>query len=287
MTAPTPLRKPDLTLLLSAGGAVIGLTFAGYGLFTAAGTRSGVLAAENAATVNGVPILREDFIQQLSGLYDVGLAASTPVQRHRVLDDMVREELLVQRGVELGLVSDDTDVRSALVSGMEGQLDQEADAEPVPVKEMKRWYDTHRDRYADEGAMTLKEWLLPTGQGDPAAVAAALRAGRDPGSLGLVPTGRTSDGEELYFAARIHLGEKLFASARNLADGEIAGPLAQPDGAHFLRMIHNRRPVTIPFVQAGDRVIADIRKDRVARAVATNDRFLRERAEIKTADDLR
>jgi hypothetical protein len=52
-------------------------------------------------------------------------------------------------------------------------------------------------------------------------------------------------------------------------------------------MTTNRRPVTIPFAQAQDKVIADIRKDRVARAVAANDRFLRDRAEIKTADDLR
>jgi hypothetical protein len=152
---------------------------------------------------------------------------------------------------------------------------------------MRRWYDSHRDRYADEGTMNLTEWLLRPGGGDPAAVLPALRAGRSPQSLGLVPTGRTSDGEELYFAARIHLGDTVFARARALNDGELAGPLTQPDGAHFLRMTTNRRPVTIPFAQAQDKVIADIRKDRVARAVAANDRFLRDRAEIKTADDLR
>jgi parvulin-like peptidyl-prolyl isomerase len=287
MTACPPPRKPDLTLLLSAAGAVIGLGFAGHGLFTAAGTRSGLMAPENAATVNGVPILREDFIQQLSSLYDVGLSAATPAQRRRVLDDMIREELLVQRGVELGLVSDDTDVRTALVSGMEGQMNQEADAEPVSPEEMRRWYDRHRDSYSEEGTMAVTEWLLPAGRGAPPAVLPALRAGRSPQSLGLVETGRTADGEELYFAARAHLGDELFATARALNDGELTGPVIQRDGAHFLRMTANRRPVAIPFAEARDKVIADIRKDRVARGMAENDRFLRDRAEIKTADDLR
>jgi hypothetical protein len=54
---------------------------------------------EAVALVNGQPLLRGDFITQLETQTGESLATSARDTQLRVLNDMVREELLVQRSV--------------------------------------------------------------------------------------------------------------------------------------------------------------------------------------------
>ena len=56
------------SLILCALGAILGLAIAGLGLFTARGTRTAAVPAEDAALVNQVPILMSDYVQQLRAL---------------------------------------------------------------------------------------------------------------------------------------------------------------------------------------------------------------------------
>lgn len=277
---------PRRTLVLCAVGALAGLALAGYGLFTAQGTHTAHVPAEDAAVVNGVPILREDLVQQVTSLYGISLSAATPAQRRKALADMIHEELVVQRGVEMGLVTDDTDVRSALVTGMEGQIAQDANATAASDAQMRAWYDAHRDAYAGEGSMVVREWILPRDVGDASAIAAALRADRSPESLHLQENGRTNDGWEFYFAARLHLGPRIFAVARSLRDGQVSDPIADGDGLHIVRMVANRPPVPVAFEAARPRILEDIREARRRTAEAENAGFLWRRADIRIAGDL-
>ncbi|MDB5710437.1 MAG: peptidyl-prolyl cis-trans isomerase [Sphingomonas bacterium] len=277
--------RARLSLLLCAAGAVIGLIVAGYGLFTAQGTRLAGVPAEDAAVVNGVPILRSDLIQQLSALYGVQLSRSTPAQRRKVLDDLIREELYVQRGVEMGLPNDEIEVRQALVLAAEAQVAQDAMTARPSEPELRNWYATHRSRYASEGMMTLHEWIVPPGA-DARAVAANLRRGMAPQAQELSSSGRVDDGTEFYFAARAHLGGAAFAVAATLADGAVSEPVSGPGGMRVLQMVKNVRPVVIPFAEARDKVLQDFLADKVARLQTGNERFLQKRADIRVAADL-
>ncbi len=274
------------SLLLAALAALIGLCIAGYGLFTAQGTRTAVVPAEDAALVNTVPILRADLIAQITALYNVPFAQTSPAQRQKVLDDMIREELYVQRGIEMGLSNDDIDVRQALVQATEGQIAQDAMTSKPSEDELRAWYTNHAARYASEGLVTLHEWRVPSTM-DPHGAVAKLRGGASPASLGLTTTGRVDDGEEFAFAAEQHLGSAIFAIARTLQNGAVSDPIAMPDGIHIVQMVRNTRPVPTPYAAARDQVLADFLADKVARLQAGNQRFLKKRADIKIAADLR
>ncbi|WP_174299372.1 peptidylprolyl isomerase [Caulobacter sp. S45] len=283
-------RQPNArrSLLLCGVGALAGLLIAGFGLFTAQGTRTFVVPPEDAATVNGVPILRADVIGQLRALDDVSLGEATPAQKHKVLADMVREELYVQRGVELGAPTDDTDVRQALVAGTEAVVAQDALTSRPSEAELHGWYDAHQDTYAGEGQMTVQDVRLPSAQATGAdKIVAALRSGSTPAALDLKGSGRLTGDAQFYFAARIHLGDALFAVARRLKDGEVSAPVAEPDGVHILVMTHNQQPLPASYQDAHDRVLRDFLAAKVARLQAGNERFLRRRADIKIAGDFK
>ncbi len=280
---------PRRSLLFCGIGALVGLGIAGFGLFTAQGTRTFVVPAEDAATVNNVPILMADLVDQVRAIYDVPLAKATPAQKRKVLDDMIREELYVPRGVELGLPSDDTDVRQALVTGAEATVAQDAMTSRPSEAELAAWFDAHKESYAGEGQMSVQDFLLPANVTTVAAdaIVAALRAHASPAALDLKGSGRVGDGAEFYFAAKLHLGEALFAAARAMRDGEVSAPLRAADGLHILVMQHNQPPLPPQFETARDRVARDFLAAKVARLQTSNQRFLRQRADIKIAPELR
>jgi hypothetical protein len=125
------------TLILLAAAALTGLGIAGYGLFTAKGTATRRVPPEAIATVNGQRILRTDFVMQVQTQFGIPFAESTEEQRQRVFDDMIAEELMVQRGVDADLASYDPEVRQALVNGVELQTLAEARAHQPTDAELK------------------------------------------------------------------------------------------------------------------------------------------------------
>ena len=273
------------SLILCALSAITGLVIAGFGLFTAKGTRTSSVPADDVALVNGVPILMSDYIQQIRTLYDVPLSAATPAERRKTLDDMIREELYVQRGVELGLQSDTIEVRDALVGAVEAQTAADATMAQPSDAELRAYYAAHLIDFADEGVLALEDYRLPPGA-SPAAVAAASTALHAAGPAGItaVPrSGAMADGDEYYFAARLHLGAKLFVIAQGLKAGEVSPPVALADGTHIVVMVHNVPPVAPPFAAIRDKVLAAAIDAQAKRLTAANGRFLRKRADIQVA----
>jgi parvulin-like peptidyl-prolyl isomerase len=274
------------TLIFCAVGAVLGLVVAGAGLFTAQGTRIAGVPPEDVATVNQAPVLMSDYITALQASEGVGLDQATPQQKRKVLDQMIREELYVQRGVELGLQNDVIEVRQALVGAVEGQQAVDAAATQPDEAFLRDLYRRNIGRYTGEGLLAVEDMVAPSLAQAQAAVA-ALRAGQPLARVRqaqhLSPSGRMADGEEFYFAAQIHLGDRLFKAVEGLRGGEVSDPVPLPDGVHVAVVVKNTPPVVAPFDQVRDRVLADYRADKVARMQAGADAFLRKRADIQIA----
>lgn len=264
---------------------------AGYSLFTARGTSTLAVPPEDVALVNQQPISRTDYLMQLQTLYGVDLQHATAAQRRKVLDDMIREELFVQRGKELDVASTDPDVRAAMVNSVELEIAADAITAQPSDAQLLAYYASHRARYASEGIMNLRDYVFAPSESQAAAEAAeALRSGAPTPALlarwHAADSGKVAD-EEFYFAAKIHLGERLFDVARNLPDGGVSAPIASADAIHVLYMFKNQKPVPFDFAAARDQVLTDYRSDAIGHLRTGDEAFLRKRANVLIADDVR
>jgi hypothetical protein len=279
------------SLLLLGCGALTGLVLAGYALFTARGTSTLIVPPEDVALVNQQTISRTDYLQQLQTLFGVDLRHATPVQRRKVLDDMIREELLVQRGKELDVASTDPDVRGAMVHAVELEIAADAISAQPTDKQLMAYFAVHRERYAGEGTMTVRDLVFSQTAAETAARAAASLGSTAPTPALLAQwharAGTAVGDEEFYFAARIHLGDQLFEVAEGLADATASAPIPRADGIHVLYMVSNHRPAPADFAAARDRVLNDYRNESISNLRIADAAFLRKRAHVVIADDLR
>ena len=274
--------------LMMAGGAILGLSIAGYGLFTAKGTVVHRVPPEDAALVNERPILMSDLIAQAESTYSAPFAATTLEQRRAVLAAMIHEELYVQRGLELDFPGTDPDTRNALVAAVEQQAVADATTELPTERALERYYQAHKASYATEGSMLAEDFRV-TDEATARRAIEALRQGAPPAGV-VREFGLTSGperGEDFYFAAKIHLGDALFAVAQSMADGAVSDPVALADGIHVLRMIKNTPPVARDFAHAREQVLGDYKRDAAAKLRTADEKYLYGKADIQIADSLR
>ncbi len=274
------------SLAVFAVGAVIGLLMAGFALFTAKGTSTLIVPAEDVALVNQQPIARSDFYLQLRALY----AGERPTrqQQQAVLDQMIREELFVQRGKELDVASVDPDVRAAMVAAVEQGIAADVIASRPSDEKLMAYYKAHQGDYSSEGIMTVRDLVFPPAKA--AAAEQALKSGQGVDAVAAQYGGKDSkrvDGEEFYFAAKIHLGDAMFNAARVLANGAASAPMPSADGTHILYMASNKPPVPKSFEEARARVFSDYQKEAVARLQNGDENFFRKRANVLIAEDMR
>jgi parvulin-like peptidyl-prolyl isomerase len=261
---------------------------AGFALFTARGTSTLAVPPEDVALVNQQPIARSDYYPQFMILYGVDYEHASRRQRQAVLDQMIREELFVQRGKELDEASIDPDVRNAMIAAVEQSIAADVIASQPSDDKLLQYYKSHKDAYSSEGALVVRDLVFPAAKAPAASQAleahqtidavAAQFGGKDSGRV---------NGEEFYFASRIHLGDVMFNAVRNLANGQATAPMSAPDGVHILYMVDNKPPVAQSFEESRARVLSDYQKAAIAKVQASAERFLRKRANILLAQDMR
>jgi hypothetical protein len=295
----TLARRPQRTLLLSLIGAAIGLIVAAPALFRMLPTLVTVVPPGYVALVNQQGILMSDFIVQTATETGKSFAETTETERSKVLREMIDEELLVQRGLMLDLPETTTEVRLALVTGVNLQVDASLLAQRPTDEELRTFYQMHRLDYATIGSMTPRDLVLhidgyqnadrSTAQAETDAAEAVyqLRSGAAIDDVmehfGLVDSGRVNDGEQLDSAAKLRLGDKLYQIASTLGDGEISDPVLDNDGVHVLVMGKRTVPQVADFGSVRQKVYEAYRSAQAKRAEEENLKFLRRDAQILLA----
>jgi hypothetical protein len=291
--------RPQRTLYLPAFAVVAGLLVAGAGLFRPAPRLLTVVPPGYVALVNQKGILFSDYRSQVEMETGKAFADATPAERRRTLREMINEELLVQRAVVLDLPETTNEVRTNMAIGVNTQVAAPVLAYEPTDAELRAFYDKSRQNYSAPGSMTLQDLVLHVGgyqnadqtvaqaQVDAAEAVYQLRSGAAVDYVmqhfGFVRSGRAADGEELDFAAKLHLGDKLYQVATTLHDGEVSDPVVDADGVHILIMQRHEFPKVADFPAVRDRVYLDFRNAASNHATEENLSLLRRQASILLA----
>lgn len=286
------------SLGLLAAGALAGLGLAGIGLFDATASPAETIAVPPGALarVNAGLILLSDFTAQLEAEHGVSPDTATPAQRQALLDAMLAEELLVQRGLEIGLPASHPAVREALVAAVQEQIAADAQARTIEESALRERWQRDASRYASEPRLGLHLLSATPAVEEPLAAlasrveaaAAALRAG-EPASevaarFGLRADPRLDGTPQPEAAILRLLAPSLHAAAQAIAPGEVLAPIAAGGALHLL-LGGAREPARLmPFETVRARVLADARREAREALYAEYLRFLRARATILLAE---
>lgn len=291
--AEAPQRRP---LVWLAAGAAAGVALAAWGLL---GSAAGAGLPEGAvATVNGTPIYAEDYRRLVEGVESDTREPADAELRRRVLDRMIEEELLVQRGVELGLVESDRRVRADITQAMIQSIVVETEDEKPEPDELRRFYEEEAGFFTQPGRVRVAQvfFRVPTPADEPAKLERAKQARErllagEPvagvrASLGDMEVSPIPDALLPAAKLREYVGPTALRAVLELAPGATSEPVRTGMGLHVFQVIEREEPRVPPLEEIAPHVEAEwVRRagDRALRGYLDE---LRAEAQVTTAETL-
>jgi parvulin-like peptidyl-prolyl isomerase len=273
--------------LLLALGAVLGLAAALWGALGQPVT--GRPGADAIATVDGVAIARADYERALGALAADKRSPLTSGDERRALDRLVDEELLVRRGLDLGLGTSDLAVRKALVDAMVQFASAEAAGREPDDAELRRFYSERPGLVQSGPELRVRVVSFPSrDEARVAAMRAALHQRRD-----FEASARASGAEAVYVpdtllpAAKIadYAGPSVRDAAIALAPGDVAGPLDVGGVPTFVQLLDRREGRPPPFEKVRAVVAEEWRRRQAEAALERYLSELRRKAKIRYSAD--
>jgi parvulin-like peptidyl-prolyl isomerase len=272
---------------LLAFGATLGLVAALWGALGQPG--AGRPGRDAIAIVDGASITRADYERALGALAADKRSPLTTSDARRALDRLIDEELLVRRGLDLGLGTRDIAVRKALVDAMvQFAMAEAAGREPTDA-ELRRFYAERPELIRAAPQLRVRVVSFPTRDGTKVeSLRAALRAG-----AGFESAARAVDADAVIVpdallpAAKLadYAGPAVRDAATALAPGEVAGPLDVAGVPTFVFLLEKRAGEVPPFETVRAAVADEWRRRAADDAL---ERYLadrRRRARIRYASD--
>ncbi|MGH7895757.1 MAG: peptidyl-prolyl cis-trans isomerase [Candidatus Binatia bacterium] len=287
----TPERRARVLLAL---GAAAGLAMAALGLVTR-GRTPDALPQSAVASVNGVAVAREDYLRALGALATDRRGPIDDADKRHVLDRLIDEELLLQRGVELGLVRRDRAVRSQLV-GATMELLATGTADPSR-EELVAFYEAHRDWFTEPGRLRVRQVLVRVAGGDEAPARARadeamrrLRAGEPfatvHAALGDEEVAPLPDALLPPTKLREYVGETATRTVLDQDVGTTSDPVRSSMGFHVLQIAERTAAVVPPFEEIEDHVRAEVRRRADETSLRASLDALRRAADVRVTDAL-
>jgi parvulin-like peptidyl-prolyl isomerase len=251
-TTQDPLRP----LLLLALGAALGLLIAATGLLETAEPDDDELPDEAAARINDSFILAADYERLLEGLRNDRIAVDAEGQR-RVLDRMIDEELLVQRGLELGLATRDRKIRGDLSAEVIRAVVVEADGRVPSPGELENFFEREKAFFVRPGRVRAQQIFFRVrkpGEDEVArrradAALERLRSGEDfatvQNALGDPVVSSIPDTLLPPAKLREYVGPTALEAVLELEPGVPSEPVRSGAGYHLLRVVA-REPASEP-----------------------------------------
>jgi hypothetical protein len=277
--------------LLLGLGAALGLAFATGDLLSV--EREPSLPSGSVASVNGTPIREEDYARALGAFASDRRSPVEDSDRAHVLDRLIDEELLVQRGLDLGLARRDRRVRADIVAAMLDAITSEAKTTEPEDAEVAAFYEAERDYFARPGRVHARRIVVqasstrPDTEARQRALTAAkrLRAGEDfmnvRRELGDPEIAALPDTALPAVKLREYVGPTATRALLAAAPGEVSEPIRSAGGYQVLMLVDRTDPEVPPLEEIASEVKAELRRRSADRALRSYLEELRRSSDIQ------
>lgn len=230
--AAASMRRTDVYYLIAG---IAGLAAA---LIGAVGAPHIELVADPAAVVNGVPIPREALARATVALETDSRNPVTTDREAGVLERLIEEELLVQRGVELGLAETDFAARRAIVQSVIALAIAERAGQEPNDDELRRFYRENAGFFAPAQRFSASVVFFAAGAPRQRIEAARQALARGASAEGLgdpvaIPFPRAALPESEW---RRLLGADAARAAAAITPGQVTEPVAASGGVFVIRV---------------------------------------------------
>jgi hypothetical protein len=271
-------HNPDLRWL--ALGALAGLLMAGYGILRQ-DSPSGTLPLSAVASVNDVNISRDHFVRTLQRIAPDGGTPSAETQA-AIIEKLIDDELLLQRGVELGMAQSDGAVRMAIINSLIASVTAEADAANPTDAELAKYLADNADRFSRTAKVAVNGW-----QTDDESLAQIFAASlRDDNGASLVDgVAEIADLPTALMpleAVRDYLGPGITAAVADMPVNSSA-VFARRGRWVIVHVLRKESAVAADLQAIRNRVLVDYRRNRADELLGKYLDGLRDSAEIRLA----
>lgn len=276
---------------LLIAGALLGLSLAlGAALLE---TRPAIFASSDgiSARVNDATISAQEFDRAVEALAGDKRNAITNADRMGVLERLIEEELLVQRGVEIGLVDSDRSVRKAIVNAMVGYVLANRSGHDPTDDEVAEFYAKNLDYFSKTTRSRVRRIFVKSGDADGNAsamrvseIAARLKSGEAFGDVAADLSDPILPGvpDTLLPPAKLreYLGPTLTQTALSMPKGSVSQPIRSGSGHHFLYVVDVKKEVSPPLVEVRAQVVAEYKRRSDDEALRDYLNWLKSEADI-------
>ena len=266
-----PLRSQTLLLIAGAG---LGIVLAACGLLSSRQRAARAMPDDVVANVNGQPIGLAEYRRALAGLANDRRDGVSEADRRRVLARLIDEELLIQRGLELGLAHSDRRIRSDLTAAVIAAAIAERRGSAPSESDVEAFYAAHRGSFATSARLRLQQIFFQVSE--PAVEAGVLARARE--------TARRARAGEAFAALRTAIGDaevsplpdtllppaklldyrgpKALRTALSLAVGEVSEPVRSGQGVHVLWLVEREETAPRPLAEVRSEVASELARRR-------------------------
>ena len=278
---------------LLALGSTLGLLFAAGSLLASGRNGGRALPADTVARINGVPIRAEEYRRALDAVAGDRRDEPDEALRRHVLDRLIDEELLVQRGLELGLARVDPRVRRELAAAVVTEAVTEDEHGEPTAGDLRAFYDAEHGFFARGGRLHVRQVFVaataPDAEDRARAAAARLRAGDDPASVrqafGDPEPAPVPDAPLPVAKLTEYVGPTATRAAFALAPGGVTDPVRSAAGFHVLLLVQRDAATVPPLADIEDEVREEWRRRNGERALRAQLDDLRSRASVEVTGE--
>jgi parvulin-like peptidyl-prolyl isomerase len=245
-----------------AAGALSGAVLAATGILENIGTS---LPTNTLAQVNSTTISKADYLGYLELLARDKRNPMRAEDRTHVLDRLIEEQLLIERGLEIGLATSDPSVRKAIVNAMIQSVISDSSTDEPTDQALTEFYKENSNYFAKPSRIQVRRLVFRGADAEGRANKARQKlnkedfsnvgkelADRDILSLpnALLPVGKL----------RSYIGPSLTKLALSMKIGSFSAPFAEGHGYSILWLIDLQKAQIVPMVSIREQIIREYQR---------------------------